>query len=337
VDDTDDHRAERGDRPDLSGAAAAALAERGRQHRLRPQAPATDEQQARVDFALHRVGLNGYNDRWPRQLSGGQAQRVAISRALAPEPKVLLLDEPFSALDAFTRASLHEHLLALWEAKRPTLLIVTHDVEEAVALADRVVVMQPHPGRIFTEITIDSRPAARSLVRRVRHLQAPDPESARRLAGRKPRRPEETRSPRRRGVVVINQGGHAMDAEALRALQAPLKAKYKEDDKAAFLTLRASGHIDESKIACKIETGRAIAEAGLHPLTGGTGAELCSGDMLLEALVACAGVTLKAVSTALGIELKSGKVTAEGDLDFRGTLGVAKDAPVGFQNIRLKF
>ena len=115
-----------------------------------------DEQKARVDFALHRVGLDGYNDRWPRQLSGGQAQRVAISRALAPEPKVLLLDEPFSALDAFTRASLHEHLLALWEAKRPTLLIVTHDVEEAVTLADRVVVMQPHPGRIFTEIAIDA-------------------------------------------------------------------------------------------------------------------------------------------------------------------------------------
>ena len=128
-----------------------------------------------------------------------------------------------------------------------------------------------------------------------------------------------------------------MDAEALRAMQAPLKTRYKSDDKAAFLTLRATGAIDESKIACKVETGRAIAEAGLHPLTGGTGAELCSGDMLLEALVACAGVTLKAVSTALGIDLKSGKVTAEGDLDFRGTLGVAKEAPVGFQNIRLVF
>jgi len=115
-----------------------------------------DERRARVDFALHRVGLDGYNDRWPRQLSGGQAQRVAISRALAPEPKVLLLDEPFSALDAFTRAALHAHLLALWEARRPTLILVTHDVEEAVALADRVVVMQPHPGRIFTEIAIDS-------------------------------------------------------------------------------------------------------------------------------------------------------------------------------------
>lgn len=128
-----------------------------------------------------------------------------------------------------------------------------------------------------------------------------------------------------------------MDANALRALQAPLKARYKEDGTAAVLTLRATGQIDESKIACKVETGRAIAEAGLHPLTGGSGAELCSGDMLLEALVACAGVTLKAVSTALAIDLTAGKVTAEGDLDFRGTLGVAKDAPVGFQAIRLKF
>ena len=128
-----------------------------------------------------------------------------------------------------------------------------------------------------------------------------------------------------------------MDAEALRAMQAPLKSKYKDDDKAAFLTLRATGAIDESKIACKIETGRAIAEAGLHPLTGGTGAELCSGDMLLEALVACAGVTLKAVSTALEIPLRGAEVSAEGDLDFRGTLGVAKDAPVGFAEIRLRF
>lgn len=128
-----------------------------------------------------------------------------------------------------------------------------------------------------------------------------------------------------------------MDAETLRAMQAPLKARYKDDGAAAVLTLKASGQIDESKIACKVETGRAIAEAGLHPFTGGSGAELCSGDMLLEALVACAGVTLKAVSTALGIDLKAGRVIAEGDLDFRGTLGVAKDAPVGFQTIRLTF
>jgi uncharacterized OsmC-like protein len=129
----------------------------------------------------------------------------------------------------------------------------------------------------------------------------------------------------------------AIDAEALRAMQAPLKAKYREDSQAAVLTLRAKGAIDEAKIACKVETGRAMAEAGLHPLTGGSGAELCSGDMLLEALVACAGVTLKAVSTALNIPLRAGYVTAEGDLDFRGTLGVDKEAPVGFRAIRLIF
>jgi len=128
-----------------------------------------------------------------------------------------------------------------------------------------------------------------------------------------------------------------MDAEALRALQAPLKSKYREDAGAATITLKARGHVDDAKIACKVETGRAIAEAGLHPLTGGSGAELCSGDMLLEALVACAGVTLKAVSTAIGITMKSAEVVAEGDLDFRGTLGVDKEAAVGFKAIRVVF
>ena len=128
-----------------------------------------------------------------------------------------------------------------------------------------------------------------------------------------------------------------MDAAELRALQAPIKDRYKEDAKAAFITLKAKGTLDDSNIACKVETGRALAVAGLHPATGGSGMELCSGDMLLEALVACAGVTLKAVSTALAIPLKSGTVSAEGDLDFRGTLGVAKDAPVGFAQIRLRF
>jgi uncharacterized OsmC-like protein len=128
-----------------------------------------------------------------------------------------------------------------------------------------------------------------------------------------------------------------MDAEALRALQAPLKTKYREDSKAATITLKARGLVDDAKIACKVETGRAIAEAGLHPLTGGSGAELCSGDMLLEALVACAGVTLKAVSTAIGVSLRSAEVIAEGDLDFRGTLGVDKEAPVGFEAVRLRF
>lgn len=114
-----------------------------------------EERQAKVDRALLRVGLGGLGQRWPRQLSGGQAQRVSIARSLIAQPKVLLLDEPFSALDAFTRASLHDHLIALWEAERPTLLIVTHDVEEAAILADRVIVMQPHPGRIFTEFKLD--------------------------------------------------------------------------------------------------------------------------------------------------------------------------------------
>jgi uncharacterized OsmC-like protein len=128
-----------------------------------------------------------------------------------------------------------------------------------------------------------------------------------------------------------------MDAAGLRAMQAPIKERYKADPKAGLITLKAKGSIDDANIACKVETGRALAVAGLHPATGGSGMELCSGDMLLEALVACAGVTLKAVATAIDIPLKSGTVSAEGDLDFRGTLGVAKDAPVGFAQIRLSF
>ena len=128
-----------------------------------------------------------------------------------------------------------------------------------------------------------------------------------------------------------------MDSSSLRELQGPLKERYKSDPDAAVITLKAKGSLDGEGIACKVETGKAIAIAGLHPATGGSGRELCSGDMLLEALVACAGVTLKAVSTALEIPLKSGEVSAEGDLDFRGTLAVAKDAPVGFREIRLNF
>jgi uncharacterized OsmC-like protein len=128
-----------------------------------------------------------------------------------------------------------------------------------------------------------------------------------------------------------------MDADRLRALQAPIKQRYRDDPDAAVVTLRAKGSLDDNNIACKVETGRALATAGLHPATGGSGLELCSGDMLLEALVACAGVTLKAVATALAVPLKSATVSAEGDLDFRGTLGVAKDAPVGFRQIRLRF
>ena len=128
-----------------------------------------------------------------------------------------------------------------------------------------------------------------------------------------------------------------VDANALRAMQAPLKERYKSEPKTALITLKAKGTLDSASIACKVETGRALAAAGLHPATGGSGLELCSGDMLLEALVACAGVTLKAVATALDIALRSGRVVAEGDLDFRGTLGVAKDAPVGFAQIRVRF
>jgi uncharacterized OsmC-like protein len=128
-----------------------------------------------------------------------------------------------------------------------------------------------------------------------------------------------------------------MDSAGLRAMQAPIKDRYKADPTAGLITLKAKGTLDDANIACKVETGRALAVAGLHPATGGSGLELCSGDMLLEALVACAGVTLKAVSTALDIPLKSATVSAEGDLDFRGTLGIAKDAPVGFAQIRLRF
>ena len=127
-----------------------------------------------------------------------------------------------------------------------------------------------------------------------------------------------------------------MDAEQLKTLQAPLKQQYRDDPETALITLSAQGSIGEG-ITCKVDTGRAIAEAGLHPATGGDGSSLCSGDMLLEALVACAGVTLNAVATAIGVDLRDATVSAEGDLDFRGTLGVEREAPVGFKNIRLKF
>ncbi|MFN8499013.1 MAG: OsmC family protein [Anaerolineae bacterium] len=127
-----------------------------------------------------------------------------------------------------------------------------------------------------------------------------------------------------------------MQTEDLRALQAPLKERYRAEPAAALITLKAKGRIGEG-VTCNVETGRALAQAGLHPATGGDGLSLCSGDMLLEALVACAGVTLGAVASAIGVELRDAVVRAEGDLDFRGTLGVAKDAPVGFQRIRLAF
>jgi len=127
-----------------------------------------------------------------------------------------------------------------------------------------------------------------------------------------------------------------MNADELKALQAPLKERYKGDPGAALITLRATGQAVDG-VVCKVDTGRALVEAGLHPATGGDGTHLCSGDMLLEALVACAGVTLRAVATAIGIDLRDATVTAEGDLDFRGTLGVSKEVPVGFQRIRLAF
>jgi len=127
-----------------------------------------------------------------------------------------------------------------------------------------------------------------------------------------------------------------MDSQALKDLQAPLKQRYRDRPEAALITLKAEGRLGEG-LTCKLDTGRALVEAGLHPATGGDGHAACSGDMLLEALVACAGVTLNAVATALGITLRDGRVSAEGDLDFRGTLGVAKDAPVGFRQIRLNF
>jgi uncharacterized OsmC-like protein len=127
-----------------------------------------------------------------------------------------------------------------------------------------------------------------------------------------------------------------MNADDLKALQAPIKERYKKDPAAAIVTLRAQGRVGEG-IACRVDTGRALVEAGLHPATGGSGVQACSGDMLLEALVACAGVTLKAVATAIGVNLRDAKILAEGDLDFRGTLGIAKEAPVGFREIRLEF
>jgi uncharacterized OsmC-like protein len=127
-----------------------------------------------------------------------------------------------------------------------------------------------------------------------------------------------------------------MKTEELRALQTPIKERYKAQPDAALITLKAQGRLGEG-VTCSVETGKALATAGLHPATGGDGLSACSGDMLLEALVACAGVTLNAVATAIGVVVRSGTVRAEGDLDFRGTLGVAKDAPVGFQRIRLDF
>ena len=128
-----------------------------------------------------------------------------------------------------------------------------------------------------------------------------------------------------------------MNADELRALQAPLKDAYRADPAQALVTLKADGRLDEASVSCRVDTGRALIDAGLHPATGGTGLQACSGDLLLQALVACAGVTLRAVATAIAVPIRGGDVHAEGDLDFRGTLGVSKEAPVGFRDIRLRF
>lgn len=128
-----------------------------------------------------------------------------------------------------------------------------------------------------------------------------------------------------------------MNADELRGLQAPIKQRYRDQPESAVVTLRARGTLGDAAVSCRVETGKALVEAGLHPATGGDGSFACSGDMLLEALVACAGVTLRAVATALGLPVRGGTIAAEGELDFRGTLGVAKDAPVGFRAIRLRF
>jgi uncharacterized OsmC-like protein len=135
----------------------------------------------------------------------------------------------------------------------------------------------------------------------------------------------------------VTDGRTAVDSAELRAVQQPLKDAYREDPKQAIVTLRARGRLEDQAIACSVETGQALAVAGLHPATGGDGSLACSGDMLLQALVACAGVTLRAVATSLGIDVAGGTVAAEGDLDFRGTLAVSKEAPVGFRSIRLTF
>jgi uncharacterized OsmC-like protein len=139
-----------------------------------------------------------------------------------------------------------------------------------------------------------------------------------------------------RQSVTLPDSEIAMDANTLKNLQAPLKERYREAPESAVVTLKAEGRIGEG-VTCSVQTGKALIEAGLHPATGGTGTSACSGDMLLEALVACAGVTLNAVATALQLNVRDARIRAEGDLDFRGTLGVAKDAPVGFRDIRLSF
>ena len=243
----------------------------------------------RAAGALARVGLIDKRNVWPRELSGGQAQRVAIARALVPQPEVLLLDEPFSALDAFTRVDLQDHLLDLWTDLRPMMILVTHDVDEAIALADRIIVMRSRPGRIFEEIAADLRRP------RDRHSAAFDHVKSRvlnaldrSLVGERAGKGRDRTSRSRRSHVVVTalvlrriepvgspvaRKEKYMDAGELRAMQAPIKERYKSDPKTAYITLKAKGTLDDGGIACKVETGRALAVAGLHPATGGSGLE----------------------------------------------------------------
>src|SRR6266581_8513369 len=192
--------------------------------------------------------------------------------------------------------------------------------------------MRRSPATCRARATASRRPSISSNDACSRHSTAPSTVRSLPMPGRS-RRPMAAASGGEAAASLYAGPGSSfrsigMDATALRAMQAPLKDRYKSDPKSATITLKAKGSLDDTSIACKVETGRALAVAGLHPATGGSGMELCSGDMLLEALVACAGVTLKAVATALAIPLESATVSAEGDLDFRGTLGMAKEAPV---------